>query len=293
VVHRTGHCSVFGACHVWKGNRVKPFPKWFWWLNCPTQIIGLTSLLYISSTGSKGSTQTNKKSKIGFKKKGAKPTKGCPGLAHRTVRCTKEINSELLSFGFLESHSAIIHRTVRCSTRLSGVPCGATAIAPTVVCKSEQWTLQCTDSARRVRACARLRIGQWTVIVRCTTGLSSGPSCQSSNGRTLTVGWRGWRTGQCAVRPSTDSLPNGHFGGWGYKYPLTTTLQGIQVFSHYIQHKSSRLQSKTQTRDQILSQVQDHSKHLVTSEREIFVFIWVLVAWIAFLLHPFLFSSKL
>jgi 5-formaminoimidazole-4-carboxamide-1-beta-D-ribofuranosyl 5'-monophosphate synthetase len=21
------------------------FPKWFWWLNCPTQIIGLTSLL--------------------------------------------------------------------------------------------------------------------------------------------------------------------------------------------------------------------------------------------------------
>jgi hypothetical protein len=29
----------------WKGNRVKPFPKWFWWLKCPTQIIGLTSLL--------------------------------------------------------------------------------------------------------------------------------------------------------------------------------------------------------------------------------------------------------
>jgi hypothetical protein len=23
----------------------KPFPKWFWWLKCPTQIIGLTSLL--------------------------------------------------------------------------------------------------------------------------------------------------------------------------------------------------------------------------------------------------------
>ena len=29
----------------WKGNRLKPFPNWFWWLNCPTQIIGLTSLL--------------------------------------------------------------------------------------------------------------------------------------------------------------------------------------------------------------------------------------------------------
>jgi hypothetical protein len=29
----------------WKENRLTPFPKWFWWLNCPTQIIGLTSLL--------------------------------------------------------------------------------------------------------------------------------------------------------------------------------------------------------------------------------------------------------
>jgi hypothetical protein len=44
-------------------------------------------LLIISSTGAKASTQTNKKSKIGFKKKGAKPTEGCPGLAHRTIRC--------------------------------------------------------------------------------------------------------------------------------------------------------------------------------------------------------------
>jgi hypothetical protein len=75
----------------------------------------------------------------------------------------------------------------------------------------------------------------------------------------------------CPVRPSTDSLPNGHFGGWGYKYPPATTLQGIQVFSHCIQYKSSRLHSKTQTRDQILSQVWNHSEQLVTSERDICV----------------------
>jgi hypothetical protein len=94
-------------------------------------------------------------------------------------------------------------------------------------------------------------------------------------------GWVTWLAHQtmsggapdCPVRPSTDNLHNGHFCGWGYKYPLTTTLQGIQVFNHCIQYKSSRLHSKTQTRDEILSQVQDHSKHLVTSEREIFVFI--------------------
>jgi hypothetical protein len=42
----------------------------------------------------------------------------------------------------------------------------------------------------------------------------------------------------CPVRPSTAEFPNGHFGGWGYKYPPTTTLQGIQVFSQHIQYKS-------------------------------------------------------
>jgi hypothetical protein len=31
--------------YLWKGNSLTPFPKWFWWLNCPTQTIGLTSLL--------------------------------------------------------------------------------------------------------------------------------------------------------------------------------------------------------------------------------------------------------
>jgi hypothetical protein len=63
---------------------------------------------------------------------------GLSGVPPDSVRCTREINSELLSFRFLESHSAIIHRTVRCSTGLSGVPCEATTTAPTVVYKSEQ-----------------------------------------------------------------------------------------------------------------------------------------------------------
>ena len=39
----------------WKGIRLTPiFPNLFWWLNCPTQIIGLTSLpKYIDYTGVK------------------------------------------------------------------------------------------------------------------------------------------------------------------------------------------------------------------------------------------------
>jgi hypothetical protein len=83
-----------------------------------------------------------------------------------------------------------------------------------------------------------------------------------------------WRTGQCPVAHRTvqfvhrqTASPTAILVG-GAINTLTTTLQGIQVFSHYIQYKSSRLHSKTQTRDQILSQVRNHSKHLATSERE-------------------------
>jgi hypothetical protein len=76
----------------------------------------------------KGSTQTNKKIKLGFKKKGAKETEGCPGLAHRTVSgALGPYNFELFTFGFLRPRSAIIHRTVRCTS-------GATATSATVDC---------------------------------------------------------------------------------------------------------------------------------------------------------------
>jgi hypothetical protein len=77
----------------------------------------------------------------------------------------------------------------------------------------------------------------------------------------------------CPVRPSTAALPNGCFGGWGYKYPQPPLFKASKFPAYCIQYKNSRLHSKTQTRDQIFSKVQNHSKHLVTCEREIFVFI--------------------
>jgi hypothetical protein len=71
------------------------------------------------------------------------------------------------------------------------------------------------------------------------------PSCQKLQ-RSNPNGWVTWLAHRtlsggapdCPMRPSTDSLPNNHFGGWGYKYPPTTTLQGIQVFSQHIQYKT-------------------------------------------------------
>jgi hypothetical protein len=70
----------------------------------------------MSSTGAKGSQQTNKKTEKGFKYREQYSAEVCPGLAHRTVRCTRDSNSELLTFGNSESQSAIIHQTVWCST---------------------------------------------------------------------------------------------------------------------------------------------------------------------------------
>jgi hypothetical protein len=52
----------------------------------------------------------------------------------------------------------------------------------------------------------------------------------------------------CPVCHVTEALTNGHFSGWGYKYPPTTTLHCFQVFSHQTSYKSYKLHSKTQTK---------------------------------------------
>jgi hypothetical protein len=63
-------------------------------------------------------------------------------------------------------------------------------------------------------------------------------------------------TPECLMRHTTVAFTNGFFGGWGYKYPQPPTIHGIQVFSLHTSYKSYNIQYKTQTRDQILSQVQ-------------------------------------
>jgi hypothetical protein len=143
---------------------------------------------------------------------------------------------------------------------------------------------------------------RWTVNSDCPVHHRTirWPSCQKLQ-RSNPDGWVTWLAHRtvsggapdCPVRPSTDSLPNGHFGGWGYKYPQPPHIQGIQVFSHCIQYKSSRLHSKTQTRDQILSQVRNHSKHLVTSERERYLCSFEFLSLGSLFFFTFLFSTPL
>jgi hypothetical protein len=64
----------------------------------------------------------------------------------------------------------------------------------------------------------------------------------------------------CPVRHATTAFQRPHFGGWGYKYPNHPTLKGIQVF--HLQHitRAITFNSRHNQRDQILSQVRNHSK---------------------------------
>jgi hypothetical protein len=112
---------------------------------------------------------------------------GLSGAPPDSVRCTREIDAELASFGNLGGRSAIIHRTVRCNTGLSGVPAEQRLLRANGRLQKTLNALQCVPARVGVRAGARRRTGQSTEPVRCTTGLSGGPNCQSSNGRNPTA----------------------------------------------------------------------------------------------------------
>jgi hypothetical protein len=170
--------------------------------------------------------------------------------------------------------------------------------APTVVCNGTG-TVNSVHYARRSQS--RRQKAHRTVNSDCpvhhrTVRWPHLSELQQSepNGRVTWLAHRTMSGGapDCPVRHTTEASTNGSFGGWGYKYPPTTTLQCIQVFSLQTSYKCSRLHSKTQTRDQILPKSKDHSNQIVTSERDNCVYLSS-CAWIAFLLHSFLFPTQL
>jgi hypothetical protein len=96
---------------------------------------------------------------------------GLSGVPPDSVRCTREPNSELATFGNSGGHSAIIHRTVWCSTGLSGVPAEQRLLRANGHLQRTLNALQCAAARAEVRARARRRTGQSTGSVRW-------PSCQ-------------------------------------------------------------------------------------------------------------------
>jgi hypothetical protein len=79
------------------------------------------------------------------------------------------------------------------------------------------------------------------------------------------------------VRPSTAAFPNGHFGGWGYKYPPTTNTSRHPSIhpTHSIQELVHSIQDTNRV-NQNLSKSQFHSKTLVTRRESFAVFLELL-----------------
>jgi hypothetical protein len=166
-----------------------------------------------------------KRPRKGSNKESKRQPKGSPGLAHRTIRCTREPNSELATFGNSGSCSAIIHWTVRCTKRSNGYKRQRSTA-----------TLQCAPARAEVGAAPE--------------GAPDCPVAHMSEAPTVKTQRPGDVAGapDCPVRHTTAASTNGSFGGWGYKYPLTTTLQPIQVFSLQTSYKSYCIQYKTQSK---------------------------------------------
>jgi hypothetical protein len=166
------------------------------------------------------------------------------GVPPDSVRCTRDSNSELLTFGNSRGHSAIIHRTVRCAS-------GATTTsAPTVACNSIQCATMRTD----------VRLAPEGAPDSLQDLFGAPPDCpvpQKTEAPTVRIQRPGDVVGapDCPVRHATDNLPTATFGGWGYKYPNHPTIHGIQVFQLPTPYKSYSIQYKTHQRDKILSQV--------------------------------------
>jgi hypothetical protein len=111
-------------------------------------------------------------------------------------------------------------------------------------------------SARRSQARARRRTGQSIGPVWCTTGLSGGPEDKSSNGRTLMVGWRGWRTGLSGAPcdsslHQTTSLVVGAINTPNHPPFMASKFSAFKHLTRAIAFNTRQNQ-----RDQILSQVQ-------------------------------------
>jgi hypothetical protein len=66
----------------------------------------------------------------------------------------------------------------------------------------------------------------------------------------------------CPVRHTTEVFTNGHFGGWGYKYPQPPHFNAskFSVIKPYT--RALDFIPRHKQRDQILSQVRNHSKQI-------------------------------
>jgi hypothetical protein len=119
----------------------------------------------------------------------------CPGLAHRTVRCIRELQAKLLTFGNSQRRYAIIHRTVWCTPGQCPVlQRRATLNSPASEIRSAKIhrTVRCdngaTTTSRATVDCNALNARLRAQRSRARAGgTPDRPTRQSSNGRNPTA----------------------------------------------------------------------------------------------------------
>jgi hypothetical protein len=149
-----------------------------------------------------------------------------------SVRCTRELEAELATFGKIQRalrynspDCPVSHRTVRCAS-------GATTTSrATVDCNR----IQCAIVRARVRARA---VGAPANLQDLSGAPPDSPEAPQVRAPTVEPQRLAdvdgapdsvrWRTGLSGA-PCNSILPTAIFGGWGYKYPNHSTFNGIQV----------------------------------------------------------------
>jgi hypothetical protein len=237
------------------------------------------------STGAKGSTQTNKKLKLGLKRKEQNQPKaalvwrtgmsGAPGRS--TLNCSASSFGEPLRYN--SPDCPVKHWIVRCAMQSNGYCANG---------RLQKWTVN-VNSARTARAESEERQKPHRTVNsdRPVPQSVRAPTVETVG--TLTIGWRGWRIGpvahrtvRCTHRQTTSPTVILVVGAINTPQPPHFKVSKFSAIA--FNTRALDFTPRHKTKDQILSKSQTHSKYLVACERETFVFIWVLVAWIAFLL---------
>jgi hypothetical protein len=146
-----------------------------------------------------------KRPRKGFKQREQTTTQRHPGLAHRTVRCTRALEAELATFGKIRGRSAIIHWTV------SGVTPDCPVSHRTVRCASRatatsRATVDCNAFNARLRAqrIEHAQLAHRTVYRTCLVHHRTAQRPHLSElQRSNHNGWLTWlahRTVRCAMR---------------------------------------------------------------------------------------------
>jgi hypothetical protein len=130
---------------------------------------------------------------------------GLSGVPPDSVRCTRDFNSELLTFGNSGGRSTIIHRTVRWGTGLSGVPAEQQLLHANGRLQKALNALQCALESEQCQMAHRTLNSVCPVHHRTVRWPRRQKLQRSeSNGQ---VTWQAHRTVRCAMRQQPS--PNG------------------------------------------------------------------------------------